>query len=107
MRTLPTHALTPSSPAVDAGNNAACPMIVRKMTFPEKGSKMPYETPLMVVEIIFEVKAMKIEVGSYMVIDPEIYHGQMTFKGTRIPVDTVLTFVGKGHSVDQLLRSWP
>ena len=50
---------------------------------------------------------MRIEVGSYMLIDPEICHGQMTFKGTRIPVDTVLTFVGKGYSVQQLLRSWP
>lgn len=50
---------------------------------------------------------MKVEVGSYMVIDPEICHGQMTFKGTRIPVDTVLTFLAKGYSIDQLLRSWP
>jgi len=24
-----------------------------------------------------------------------------------VPVDTVLTFLAKGYSVDQLLRSWP
>lgn len=49
----------------------------------------------------------RVEVGNYLVIDPEIYHGQMTFKGTRVPVETVLTFLAKGYSVDQLLRSWP
>jgi uncharacterized protein (DUF433 family) len=41
------------------------------------------------------------------VVDPEVCHGQMTFKGTRVPVDTVLTFLAKGYSVDQMLRSWP
>jgi uncharacterized protein (DUF433 family) len=49
----------------------------------------------------------KIEIGSYLVIDQEICHGQMTFKETRVPVDTVLTFLAKGYTVDQLLRSWP
>ncbi len=49
----------------------------------------------------------KVEIGEYLVIDSEICHGQMTFKGTRVPVDTVLTFLAKGYSVDQLLRSWP
>ena len=49
----------------------------------------------------------RVEVGHYLVFDPEICHGQMTFKGTRVPVDTVLAFLAKGYSVDQLLRSWP
>lgn len=49
----------------------------------------------------------RIEIGQHLVIDPEICHGQMTFKGTRVPVDTVLTFLAKGYSVDQLLKSWP
>jgi uncharacterized protein (DUF433 family) len=48
-----------------------------------------------------------IEVGEYLVIDPEICHGQLTFKGTRVPVDTVLAYLKKGYAVDQLLRSWP
>ena len=47
------------------------------------------------------------EIGAYLIVDPEICHGQMTFKGTRIPVDTVLTFLAKGYSVDQLVQSWP
>ncbi|HFD39229.1 MAG TPA: DUF433 domain-containing protein [Anaerolineae bacterium] len=49
----------------------------------------------------------RVEIGQHLVIDPEICHGQMTFRGTRIPVDTVLTFLAKGYSLDQLLRSWP
>lgn len=47
------------------------------------------------------------EIGQYLVIDPEICHGQMTFKGTRVPVDAVLALLGKGYSIDQLLQSWP
>jgi len=47
------------------------------------------------------------EIGRYLVIDPEICHGQMIFKGTRVPVDTVLTFLDQGYSIDQLLQSWP
>lgn len=47
------------------------------------------------------------EIGNYLVIDPEICHGQMTFKGTRVPIDTVLALLAKGYSVDQLLRSYP
>jgi uncharacterized protein (DUF433 family) len=49
----------------------------------------------------------RIEIGNHLVIDPQICHGQITFKDTRIPVDTVLTFLAKGYSVDQLLQSWP
>jgi uncharacterized protein (DUF433 family) len=49
----------------------------------------------------------RVDVGQYIVIDPEICHGQMTFKGTRVPVDTVLTFLAKGYSVDVLLYNWP
>jgi uncharacterized protein (DUF433 family) len=55
----------------------------------------------------WEVIMGRVEVGNYLVFDSEICHGQMTFKGTRVPVDTVLTFLAKGYSVDQLLRSWP
>ena len=50
---------------------------------------------------------VKVEIGNYLVVDSEICHGQMTFRGTRVPVDTVLTFLAKGYTIDQLLRSWP
>ncbi len=48
-----------------------------------------------------------VDIGKYIVIDSEICHGQMTFKDTRVPVDTVLTYLAKGYSVDVLLHSWP
>lgn len=47
------------------------------------------------------------QIGDYLVIDPAICHGQMTFKGTRIPVDTVLDYLARGYSVEQLVRGWP
>ncbi len=47
------------------------------------------------------------EIGKYLVIDPEICHGQMTFKGTRIPVATAFAFMAKGYSIDMLRLEWP
>jgi uncharacterized protein (DUF433 family) len=49
----------------------------------------------------------QVEVGKYLVIDPEVCHGQMTFKCMRVPADTVLAFLPRGYAVDQLLWSWP
>lgn len=48
-----------------------------------------------------------VEIGKYLVIDPDVCHGQLTFKGTRIPVDTVLALLAKGYSIEQLLKSYP
>ena len=36
------------------------------------------------------------ELGQYIVADPEICHGQLTFKGTRILVKSVLYYVTQG-----------
>ena len=48
----------------------------------------------------------RIEVGEHLVIDPEICHGQLTFRGTRVPVETVLTFIAGGSSIDDILDDW-
>jgi uncharacterized protein (DUF433 family) len=48
-----------------------------------------------------------VEVGSYLVVDPRICHGQLTFKGTRVPVDTALLYLAKGRTIDEILASWP
>ncbi|OQY99714.1 MAG: hypothetical protein B6D41_00820 [Chloroflexi bacterium UTCFX4] len=40
-------------------------------------------------------------------MDPEICHGQLTFKETRVPVSTVLALLGKGYSIEQMLKSYP
>ncbi len=47
------------------------------------------------------------EVGEYLVVDPRVCHGKMTFKGTRVPVETVLTFLSQGDTFDDILESWP
>jgi uncharacterized protein (DUF433 family) len=40
----------------------------------------------------------RVELGRYIVADPEICHGQPTFKGTRIMVWQVLDDVAEGRS---------
>ncbi|MEK7675729.1 MAG: DUF433 domain-containing protein [Verrucomicrobiota bacterium] len=42
----------------------------------------------------------RIELGRYIVADPEICHGKPTFKGTRIMVWQVLDDVAEGRSWD-------
>jgi uncharacterized protein (DUF433 family) len=49
----------------------------------------------------------RIEVGQHLVSDPEVYHGELTFDGTRIPVKTVLTFLGMGDTFNDLLEGYP
>jgi len=51
------------------------------------------------------MKAVKI--GRYLVRDPRVRHGKLTFKGTRVPVETVPHPLGKGRSVEETLESWP
>src|SRR6266704_3701506 len=43
-------------------------------------------------------KTKRVELGQYVVTDPEICHGQPTFKGTRIMVWQVLDDVADGRS---------
>lgn len=47
------------------------------------------------------------KIGKYLIVDPEIYHGKLVFKGTRVPVSTVLTFLAMGDSIHDILRNWP
>ena len=42
----------------------------------------------------------RVELGKYIVADPEICHGKPTFKGTRIMVWQVLDDVAEGRSWD-------
>lgn len=48
-----------------------------------------------------------VAVGEHLVIDPQVCHGQMTFKGTRVPVETVLLYLAKGETFDELQAGWP
>ena len=42
------------------------------------------------------------ELGHYIVADPEICHGQLTFKGTRIMVKSILEMLAKGYAWDRI-----
>ena len=47
------------------------------------------------------------KVGKYLVVDPRVCFGRLTFRGTRVPVETVMTFISMGDSVDEILEGWP
>jgi uncharacterized protein (DUF433 family) len=44
--------------------------------------------------------------GRYVVADPEICHGQMTFRGTRILVSDVLEQVANGMAWESIIEGW-
>jgi uncharacterized protein (DUF433 family) len=44
--------------------------------------------------------------GRYIVIDPDICHGEPTFRGTRIMVKHVLEQVADGMSWDAIVEEW-
>ncbi len=48
----------------------------------------------------------RIELGQYMVADPTICHGKLSFKGTRIFVRDVLADVERGLSWDFIMYRW-
>jgi uncharacterized protein (DUF433 family) len=48
----------------------------------------------------------RIELGQYVVADPEVCHGKPTFKGTRIMVWQVLDALARGESADQIVVAW-
>lgn len=48
----------------------------------------------------------KINMGRFIVSDPEICHGKLTFKGTRVFVDDVLDMVAEGLSWNYIIEQW-
>ena len=46
------------------------------------------------------------EVGEHLIAHPGICFGKLTFKGTRVPVKTVLNFMAMGWTIDEILRDW-
>lgn len=47
------------------------------------------------------------EFGKYLEVHPQVCFGKLIFKGTRVPVATVLTLMSKGRTIDDILESWP
>ena len=46
------------------------------------------------------------ELGQHIVADPEICHGQLTFKGARIMVKSVLYYVSQGKDWDWISQAY-
>jgi len=46
-------------------------------------------------------------VGEHLIVDPRVCHGELTFRGTRVPVETILGYLAKGYSMAYLHKSWP
>ncbi|MFN8632388.1 MAG: DUF433 domain-containing protein [Chloroflexota bacterium] len=49
---------------------------------------------------------MRRELGRHIVMDSEIHHGEITFRGTRIPVAFVLDDVADGTDWDTIIQHW-
>jgi uncharacterized protein (DUF433 family) len=47
-----------------------------------------------------------IDLGKYIVADPDICHGKPTFKGSRVMVWQVLRAVERGESWDEICAAW-
>jgi uncharacterized protein (DUF433 family) len=49
----------------------------------------------------------RVKVGRFLVVDPKVCHGKLTFRGTRVPVTTVLHFLATGKTMADILADWP
>jgi uncharacterized protein (DUF433 family) len=49
---------------------------------------------------------MNSSLGRYVVADPEICHGQLTFRGTRIFVADILEEVAQGMDWESIIEEW-
>lgn len=46
-------------------------------------------------------------INKYIVADPEICHGKLTFSGTRIMVWQVLEMLAAGETVEEIIEDFP
>ncbi len=46
------------------------------------------------------------QIGRYIVADPKVCHGKLTFRGTRILVADVLGQVAAGMAWEQIVEEW-
>ncbi len=45
-------------------------------------------------------------IGRFIVADPKICHGKLTFKGTRVLVEDVLEMVSQGYGFDYIIEQF-
>ena len=48
----------------------------------------------------------RVELGQYVVADPDICHGKPTFKGTRIMVWQILDELARGMTAEEIVKAW-
>lgn len=48
-----------------------------------------------------------VQINKYIVANPEICHGKLTFKGTRVMVWQVLEMLEDGKSSDEIVKAFP
>ena len=46
-------------------------------------------------------------VGEHLVADPRVCHGELTFRSTRVPAETILRYLADGYSLAYVRKSWP
>ena len=44
---------------------------------------------------------------NFIVIDPEIHHGEPCIKGTRVPVATLVGSIADGMTIEQVIQEYP
>ena len=50
----------------------------------------------------------RVELGKYVVSDPSICHGKLTFNGTRVLVEPVLAAFANGETINDIVtKDWP
>src|SRR5260370_41528925 len=47
------------------------------------------------------------EIGKHLATDMRVCHGRLTFKDTRVPVETVLRALARGETFEQVLEGSP
>lgn len=48
-----------------------------------------------------------VKINEYIVTDPEICHGKLTFKGTRVMLWQIFERLAAGESLEEILDSYP
>jgi len=54
-----------------------------------------------------KMRMKPIMVNEYIVSDPEICHGKLTFKGTRIMIWQILEMLENGETIGEILSNYP
>jgi len=49
---------------------------------------------------------MRTEINDHIVVDSEICHGQLTFKGTRVMVWQIIELLGAGVTIEEIITSY-